>query len=236
MKEIWIRFMAEVNFETTNELCQFVDQKIVEKYDKLHLMIASSGGNLYSGIDAYNFLKYCPIEIDTYNIGHVESVAVVLYCIGKKRYSTPFARFMIHEPTWTFQEKTALKLLDLGACASNLITNQKSIIDIIAQATGRAPDAIDADSKQTTFLFPNEAKEYGLVHEITNKLMEPGAEIFSICNRAYPPAAGDSNGYKMMWKPASVQAQGTGPRYYCGDASNHGQFVGIAPRCYSQIR
>ena len=74
MKEAYIRFMAPVVPSTIDTLFKIVDEKIRDKYNKIHLMISSPGGSVFHGLSIYNFLKGAPIEIDTYNFGSVESI------------------------------------------------------------------------------------------------------------------------------------------------------------------
>jgi ATP-dependent protease ClpP protease subunit len=91
MKETYVRFMAPVLPVTIDQLMKVVDKKLHDKYERLNLLISSPGGSVFHGLSVYNFLKGAPIEIHTYNFGSVDSIGVVIYCAGSKRYSVPHA-------------------------------------------------------------------------------------------------------------------------------------------------
>ena len=69
MKETYIRFMAPVHPLSTASLFQILDNKLKEKYERIHLMISSPGGSVFHGISIYNFLRGAPFEVYTYNFG-----------------------------------------------------------------------------------------------------------------------------------------------------------------------
>ena len=96
MKEAYIRFLGGVNPVTADALFRIFDKKIKEKCERVHLMISSSGGIVFHGLSLYSFLKGAPVEVYTYNFGSVDSIGVVIFCAGDKRFSVPHARFLIH--------------------------------------------------------------------------------------------------------------------------------------------
>lgn len=103
MKEVYIRFMAPVIPQTADQLFRVFDQIVQQKVERVHLLISSPGGQVFHGLSIYNFLKGSPIEIYTYNFGSVDSIAGVIFCAGKQRYSVPHARFLIHSVSMNFQ-------------------------------------------------------------------------------------------------------------------------------------
>jgi len=114
MKETYVRFMAPVTTQTSDQLMKLVDDKIRNGYGKIHLLISSPGGSVFHGISLYNYLFGIPLEVDTYNFGSVDSIGVVLFCAGKNRYSVPNARFLIHGVSMNFQGAASFdeKMLD----------------------------------------------------------------------------------------------------------------------------
>ena len=89
MKEAYIRFMAQVIPQTTNALFQIIDAKLKQKVERLHVMISSPGGSVFHGLSIHNFLKGAPIEVYTYNFASVDSIGVVIFCAGDRRFSVP---------------------------------------------------------------------------------------------------------------------------------------------------
>ena len=77
-----------------------------QKADELMIHISSEGGNLAAGFAAYHFLRSLPIAVTTHNLGNVESIAVLLFLAGAKRFVVPHGRFMLHALHWGFGNGT----------------------------------------------------------------------------------------------------------------------------------
>lgn len=177
MKEAYIRFMAPVDSRTTESLFQIIDKKIKEKTERLHLMLSSPGGTVFHGISIYNFLKGAPIEIYTYNFGQVDSIGVVIFCAGTRRFSVPHARFLIHGVQANFIGNQALNEKDLEERLKALQIDYKNIARIIADTAQKSADKVISDMNNRTTLDPQEAKDYGLVHEIKSDLFPIDADL-----------------------------------------------------------
>jgi ATP-dependent Clp endopeptidase proteolytic subunit ClpP len=180
MKEAYIRFMAPVTPQTSDQLIRLVDEKIRTGYEKIHLMLSSPGGSVFHGLSLYNFLYGIPLEVDTYNFGSVDSIGVILFCAGKNRYSVPNARFLIHGVSFNFQGQASFDEKMLDEQLKGLQIDQSNIAKIIAFTTKRKEEEIKNDMHNRTTLSPEEAKDYGLVTEIKNTLMPINAEFHAI--------------------------------------------------------
>jgi ATP-dependent protease ClpP protease subunit len=180
MKEVWVRFLAPVIQQTTDALFQILDAKIREGYSKLHLMISSPGGDVFHGISLYNFFKGSPIDVDTYNFGSVDSIGVIIFCAGKKRYSVSHARFLIHGVRLNFAGPSSIDEKQLEEHLKGLKIDQLNIAKIIADTTGKTVQDVENDMNNRTTLNPDEAKAYGLIHEIKPELLQKGAEFYTI--------------------------------------------------------
>lgn len=58
--------------------------------------------------------------------------------------------------------------------------DQKNIARVIADNTSKGSDVIEKDMHDRKTLNPNEAKDYGLVHEIKSELFPMDSEFISI--------------------------------------------------------
>jgi ATP-dependent Clp endopeptidase proteolytic subunit ClpP len=177
MKEAYIRFMASVVPQTTDQLFKIIDLKIKEKYEKIHLMISSPGGSVFHGLSLYNFLKGAPIEIETYNFGSVDSIGVIIFCSGKRRYSVPHARFLIHGVRFNISGNASFDEKQIDEHLKSLKIDQHNIARVIADTTGKPAHKIEEDMNNRTTLNPNEAKDYGLVHEVKSQLFPIDADF-----------------------------------------------------------
>lgn len=177
MKEAYIRFMAGVDPRTSSDLFQIIDRKIKEKVERLHLMISSPGGSVFHGLSIYNFLKGAPIEVYTYNFGTVDSIGVVIFCSGSKRFSVPHARFLLHGVQANFMGNQSLDEKDLEERLKGLQIDYKNIARVISDTAEKPADKVLDDMNKRTTLNPQEAKDYGLVHEIRSALFPANADL-----------------------------------------------------------
>jgi len=169
--------MAPVDPRTTTSLFQIFDNKLKEKVERLHLMLSSPGGTVYHGLSIYNFLKGAPIEIYTYNFGTVDSIGIIIYCSGSRRFSVPHARFLIHGVQANFVGNQSLDEKALEERLKGLQIDYKNIARVIADTTQKPTDKVLDDMNSRTTLNPQEAKDYGLVHEIKSSLFPVDADL-----------------------------------------------------------
>lgn len=177
MKEAYIRFLAPVIPQTAAALFQILDRKLKEKCERLHLMISSPGGSVFHGLSLYNFLRGAPIELFTYNFGSVDSIGVVIFCAGNRRFSVPHARFLIHGVAANFAGNQSLDEKGLEERLKGLQIDYKNIARVIADTCQRPAQKVQDDMNNRTTLDPQEAKEYGLVHEIKSELFPIDADL-----------------------------------------------------------
>jgi ATP-dependent protease ClpP protease subunit len=110
----------------------------------------------------------------------VDSIGIVLYCGGSKRLSVPQARFLLHGVSSKFEQRVSLEEKQLEERLKGLRIDMENIAKVIAENTGKSvKDVTDAMLERIT-LNPEEAKTWGLVHEIKSELFEAGSEIVSI--------------------------------------------------------
>jgi len=178
-KPIVIKFFAPVIDVTINALMNAIDQKMKQGITQFIILISSPGGSVFHGLSAYNYLKGLPVTITTHNFGSVDSIGVVLFCGGSKRLSVPQARFLLHGVSAGFKNER-LEEKQLEERLKGLRIDIENIAKVIAENTGKAvQDVTDAMLERTT-LNPDEAKAWGLVHEIKSELFEAGSEVMSI--------------------------------------------------------
>jgi ATP-dependent protease ClpP protease subunit len=177
-KTIYIKFFAGVNGNSANALMQLVDQHVSQGYQKIVLLISSPGGTVFHGLSIFNYLSGIPVEVETHNFGSVDSIGVTIFAAGKKRYSVPDARFLLHPISATLQ--ATLEENKLEEIIKGIRIDLNNIAASIAKATGKSEkEIVDAISGRTT-LSPKQAKDFGLVHEIKSDLFPTGAQVVSI--------------------------------------------------------
>jgi ATP-dependent protease ClpP protease subunit len=186
-KQLVIKFFAPVNEQSANSLMATIDKAINSGVDDLTLLMSTPGGSVFHGLSIYNYLQGLPIKnLTTHNFGSVDSIGVVIYCAGKVRNSSPQARFLIHGVSAQFQGQFSLEEPQLEERLRGLQIDIENIAKVIAENTGKKVGDVTKAMLDRTTLNPEQAKEWGLVHEIKTELFSPGSQVVSIMSQPDP--------------------------------------------------
>lgn len=80
-----------------------------------------------------------------------------------------------------------LTVEDLRELLGSVDRDNENMAGIIASATNKSEKEILEKLRQRTNLNSEQAKEFGLVHEIKEKLFEPGSEVIVIKDQQAQP-------------------------------------------------
>jgi ATP-dependent Clp protease protease subunit len=176
---VYLNFYAEINRTTVGTLISYLQSKIPERPDRIVILISSTGGRVIDGLTAYNFLKGFPSEVIMHNYGAVQSMAVVLFCGGRVRLATRHSRFLIHGLYWIFGSESVPEA-KLREHFESLKTDRENMARVIAEASGKRQDDVNSDILAGRNLAADEAKAYGLIHDVQDVQVPPGTEVFHI--------------------------------------------------------
>jgi ATP-dependent protease ClpP protease subunit len=185
-KSVVIRFFAPVIDATVNALMNAIDGRMKQGVRDFIILVSSPGGSVFHGLSAYNYLKGLPAMITTHNFGSVDSIGIVLYCAGSRRLSVPQARFLLHGVNAQFTGNQNLEEKQLEERLKGLRIDVLNIAKVIAANTGKSAEDVTNAMLERTTLNPEEAKSWGLVHEIKPQLFEVGSEVISIQAQQQP--------------------------------------------------
>jgi ATP-dependent protease ClpP protease subunit len=191
-----VKFFAPVVDVTINALMNVVDSKMKEGKNDFILLISSPGGSVFHGLSAYNYLRGIPANVTTHNFGSVDSIGVVLYCGGSKRLSVPQARFLLHGVSAQFPQNSSLEEKQLEERLKGLRIDIENIAKVIAANTGKSVQEVTDAMLDRTTLNPDDAKEWGLVHEIKADLFPAGADVVSI--HSQQPQTTQASGAELL--------------------------------------
>jgi len=198
-----IRFLAPVNNQTADQLFKAIDDLLAQGTTKIRLLLSTPGGSVFHGLSIHNFLRGLPIEVDTYNFGSVDSIGVVIFSAGTKRYSVPHSRFLIHGVKFNINGKTSMDEKQLEEYLKGLQIDQRNVAKVIADTTSKTVVDIENDMINRITLNPEQAQEYGLVHEVKVNLLDPGMQLTTIGE----PMQGQAYQAKHYALPKAATAQ-----------------------------
>jgi ATP-dependent Clp protease protease subunit len=149
---------------------QFEDDKA-----DIHMYINSPGGSITAGMAIYDTMQFVRCPVATYCIGQASSMGAILLAAGTtgKRNALPHARIMIHQPL-AGMEGTAT---ELEIHAKEVLRIKQMMNEILLKHTGQTLSKIEQDTDRDNFMSPEEARSYGLIDNILERL--PGAPATS---------------------------------------------------------
>jgi ATP-dependent Clp protease protease subunit len=177
--EAWITFAGGIDNQACVRLFNQFTLAVQHKFARLHLLIQSAGGVVGDGIALHNLLLRLPIEVVTYNIGAVESIAVLPYLAGKVRRVSKTATFMLHRTAPLMTERATAERLRARAEDSDIYDN--NVEEILKAFLVKMPETKWAIHQTRELLISaQDALEFGMAHEISDFTPAPGAPLVSV--------------------------------------------------------
>ena len=138
---------------------------------EIHLYVNSPGGLVTAGLAIYDTMNYVKAPVSTICLGQAASMGALLLAAGEKgrRFSLPNSRIMIHQPLGGFQGQAT----DIDIHAKEILRLRDSLNYILAKATGQDIEKIRQDTERDFFMSGDQAKEYGLIDSVIERLPEP---------------------------------------------------------------
>jgi ATP-dependent Clp protease protease subunit len=150
----------------------FLEKEDPEKDIQLYIM--SPGGSVVAGNAIYDTMQIVQPDIVTICTGYAASYGALLLCAGTKgkRFCTPHARVMIHQPSGGFEGQAT----DAEISLREMLLHKRTLTGIIAKHTGQPEEKVMADSERDYWMGAEEAKSYGMVDDIINQDTRSGEE------------------------------------------------------------
>lgn len=151
------------------------------------IRLNSRGGDVFEGVEIYNYLKDHPSHITVEVTGLAGSAATFILSGADTRIMNVGTSIMIHEAsTLAWGNKTDLKkVLDC------LETIDQSILDIYTERTGQTAEQITQWINDAKWFTADEAVKYGFADEVKKKEKpeaQDGIALSSLINQAVAQA------------------------------------------------
>lgn len=157
---------SELKDELANQLIGIMLFLNAEESDKgLYLYINSPGGSIICGVGVYDCMNFVEADVSTICVGTAASVASFVLAGGTtgKRLAFPNSRIMIHQPEGGSRGQASDILFE----SSEVDKIRERVAKTYAQITGQSLTQIVADLDRDQYLSPNQAKDYGIVDQVT---------------------------------------------------------------------
>lgn len=161
---IWLT--EEVKDQNANDLCAKMLLLAADDPKRdIYMYINSPGGSVSAGLAIYDTMQLIPNDVVTIAIGIAASMGQFLLTAGApgKRYITPHAMVLLHQPSGGFKGTTS----DLHTQAKYILNLKQTLAQITAEKTGKTVEQIHKDGDRDRWFTAQEALEYGFVDHIS---------------------------------------------------------------------
>lgn len=141
-----------------------------QNHDDIIFYINSPGGVISSGMAIYDAMQAVKSDVVTIVSGQAASMGAVLLCGGAKgkRYAWKNARVMIHQPL--IQGHMYGPASDIQIQAEEMLRIRTMLNKLLADHSGKTEEQIERDTDRDNFMTADEAKAYGMVDIVENRL------------------------------------------------------------------
>jgi ATP-dependent Clp protease protease subunit len=134
----------------------------------ISLYINSPGGSITSGMAIYDTMQFIKPDVSTICVGMAASMGAFLLAAGApgKRYALPNSEVMIHQPLGGAEGQAS----DIEIRARRILKLRDKLNHILSERTGQPLERIDKDTDRDYFMEAAEAKAYGLIDKVIEKV------------------------------------------------------------------
>ncbi|MFN0198811.1 MAG: ATP-dependent Clp protease proteolytic subunit [Planctomycetaceae bacterium] len=172
LKDRIILLGSAINDDVANSIvAQLLFLQFDDPDSDIHLYINSPGGSVTAGMAIYDTTQYLTCDVATYCLGQASSMGALLLTAGAagKRNALPNARIMIHQPLAGMQGTAT----ELEIHAKEVIRIKQRMNEILLKHTGQTLTKIQDDTDRDNFMSAEEAKSYGLIDNVLDRLVPP---------------------------------------------------------------
>jgi ATP-dependent Clp protease, protease subunit len=155
-----------------------ISQRLTAGTDHFYILLSTPGGEVPSGIAAYNFLRSIPARVSMHNIGNVDSIGNAIFLAGADRYACAHSTFMFHGVGFEVknlrvEEKNARELL------RGILADHARIASIIVDRTNIAARSARQLFREARTKNAAETLATGIIQTIADPTIPVGADIVS---------------------------------------------------------
>jgi ATP-dependent Clp protease, proteolytic subunit ClpP len=134
----------------------------------ISLYINSPGGSITAGMAIYDTMQFIKPDVSTICIGMAASMGAFLLAAGAKgkRLALPNSEIMIHQPLGGAEGQAS----DIEIRARRILRMRDRLNHILSELTGQPLKRIEKDTDRDYFMTAQEAKEYGIVDQVIQKI------------------------------------------------------------------
>lgn len=159
---------GEIDTESANSIIVQLHYLALEDPGKeITIYINSPGGEICSGLAAYDAMQTVSCPVKTVCVGMAASMAAVLFASGAKREILPHARILIHDPV--ISGSIGGSALKLDSVAKDLMQTRETMGRILAKHTGHSLEDVLSKTATNSYFNASEAVAWGLADRVIER-------------------------------------------------------------------
>jgi len=162
MSEVHLELMDKIDAEKVEHFLKILKEKTADDCTHLHLAIQSRGGSIPIALALANLLINLSIPITTYNIGNIDSSALVVFAAGNKRICSTKGLFRTHPIGKEVKGVQTIETLTL--LLQEIKEDTKQVSEFLASRTKITPKNWSEIMHKSVIISSKEALKMGLVH------------------------------------------------------------------------
>jgi len=161
-----IYLFDEISETSVMESIRCINQCVIESNKlPITMLINSPGGDCYSGLALYDWMRSCKVPITTIGVGIIASMGFIIYLAGDKRLASPNARFLNHQVSSYYEGKAS----DINVQKAEVDELENILVKIVAERTGVREASVKKDVKfGDNYINSKDAVKKGITHKIIN--------------------------------------------------------------------
>jgi ATP-dependent protease ClpP protease subunit len=164
MNTKYILFSATIEPQPTARLYKALLQCLREDAPEIYLLFSSQGGSIPIALALANFIQALDVPLTIYNMGNVDSAAIVVYAAAAVRVAAPQAKFFAHPVNKSLSGAYNIAMLEREM--SELRQDTNSICEFLQARTGTAAASWNQLMNASTTFSSVRALELGLVTRV----------------------------------------------------------------------
>jgi len=161
-----IFFTSEVNSETCDNLIKNLMALDAESDKEITIYINSLGGDVLSGLAAYDVIQTLRSPVRTVVLGVAYSMGAILLLAGHIREIHEHGRVMIHDPSYSSSDIGGQKPHEIQKRVDNLMETRNTLAKIISEVTGKDLSEVLEETREDSYYNAEEALTAHLVTNI----------------------------------------------------------------------
>ena len=132
---------------------------------EISLYINSPGGSVTATLAIVDTMNHIKNDVSTVCVGIAASGAALILSAGTKgkRLALPNSEVMIHQPLGGAEGQAS----DIEISAKHILKTRAALNKMLAKNTGQTLNKVEKDVDRDFFMDAEEAKKYGLIHQVT---------------------------------------------------------------------